>query len=87
MSIWKRMVVLVLMDRNKSSTMKEKIFDIIAAARTGDKTVNEATNEVLLLFNVIKSVCEHDWQKLHDENQVEYESCKKCWKVKEQTVL
>ena len=32
--------------------MKEKIFDIIAAARTGQKTVNEATNEVLTLFNV-----------------------------------
>ena len=32
--------------------MKTKIFDIIAAARTGHKTVNEATNEVLFLFGV-----------------------------------
>ena len=34
--------------------MKKKIFDIIAAARTGDKTVNDATNELLNLFSDIK---------------------------------
>lgn len=31
--------------------LKTQIFDIIAAARTGNKTVNDATNEILLLIN------------------------------------
>ena len=35
--------------------MKIKIFDIIAATRTGDKTVEDATQELLNLFSVSNS--------------------------------
>lgn len=34
--------------------LKTKIFDIIAAARTGDKTVNNATNEIISLIELSK---------------------------------
>ena len=33
--------------------LKIKIFDQVAAAKTGQKTVNEATNEILILLNVV----------------------------------
>lgn len=41
--------------------MKTQVFDIIASARTGDKTVNDATNEILKLFKVDIFYC---WDKL-----------------------
>jgi hypothetical protein len=34
--------------------LKTKIFDQVAAAKTGQKTVNEATNTILGLFGVSK---------------------------------
>ena len=33
--------------------LKTKIFDQVAAARTGQKTVNEATESILDLFSVV----------------------------------
>ena len=33
--------------------LKTKIFDKVEAARTGQKTIDEATNEILLLLGVV----------------------------------
>ena len=62
--------------------MKEKIFDIIAAARTWEKTVNEATNEVLALYNVSGSVCEHDFKPCDHPAIYEFDKCTKCGKIR-----
>lgn len=62
-------------------SLKQKVFDQVAAARIGNKTVNEATEEILLFFSVEipeikKQPCDRCEGKPEGENNV---LCDNCW--------
>jgi hypothetical protein len=60
--------VIVYSGENKDSMdLKEKIFDQVAASRTGQKTVNEATESILYLFSV------NEWYSSDDKQPPEHD--------------
>ena len=51
-----------LIKNNKSSSdMEKQIYDLLTAVQNGEQSIGEAQEQLLLLFGVMESDCDHEW--------------------------
>jgi hypothetical protein len=62
--------------KNKSSMDKIQIENILLRFKLGQRTLDESTKEILRLFDVSESFCDHKWE--HYLPEYEIQICKKC---------
>ena len=41
--------------------MEKQIYDLLTAVQNGEQSIGEAQEQLLLLFSVMESDCDHEW--------------------------
>ncbi len=66
--------------------MEEKIYQILKKHKLPLKKREEVLTDLLILFDVSVSVCEHNYKPKKDTECINYCVCTKCGKFNPQTI-